>query len=279
MFKVYLSRSQTRRMSADHPIGDPTAFGQTNDPVTAIVGAAGAGLIGNIVGGVTQSDAQRQAAHTQADMFNRIVQQEQPFLQAGYGATNTLQQALGLAPGNAGGLGQGYLTQTFNPTQQQLEAYPGYQFNLTQGSRAIQNQMTPGSGALSGATLKSLMNFNQGLADTYYNNYFNQFQQQQNNIFNRLSNLAGLGQSAAGNLGNSGTQLGTGIASAQANAGGSLGAAISGGLNTAGQGALLSSILSGANPAGGGGSSSVFPSGSLNYGLPTSGFAAYGGAG
>lgn len=217
----------------------------------AIAGAAGLGAAGNIIGGITQSNAQEHAANTQADMFNKIVQQQQPFLQAGYGATSNLQQALGLTPGNAGGLGQGYLTQTFNPTQQQLENYPGYQFALNQGDRALQSQMTPGSGALSGATLKSLMSFNQGLANTTYGDYFNQFQTQQNNIFNRLSSLAGLGQNAAGNLGNAGTQLGTGIAGAQAAAGGSLGSAISGGLNTVGQGALLSSVLAGGGNTGG----------------------------
>lgn len=239
----------------------------------AVIGAGALGAAGNIVGGITQSDAQKQAAKTQADMFNKIVQQEQPFLQAGSNATGTLQQALGLQPGNAGGLGQGFLTQTFNPTQQQLENYPGYQFALEQGSKALQSSMTPGSGALSGATLKSLMGFNQGLANTNYGNYFNQFQTQQNNIFNRLSGLASLGQNAAGNLGNTGAQLGTGIAGAQAAAGGSLGSAISGAAGNIGQSALLSSVLAGGGAGGGGFNPSV---GNLNYGLPTSGFASYG---
>lgn len=41
--KFYLSRTQTRAMAADHPIGDPTggaAYGEKNDPVTAIVSIA-----------------------------------------------------------------------------------------------------------------------------------------------------------------------------------------------------------------------------------------------
>jgi hypothetical protein len=38
--KIYLSRSQTRAMSLDHPIGDPTggaAYGEKNDPISAAI--------------------------------------------------------------------------------------------------------------------------------------------------------------------------------------------------------------------------------------------------
>jgi hypothetical protein len=38
MSKIYLSRSISRSMSADHPVGDPTggaAYGEKNDPVSA----------------------------------------------------------------------------------------------------------------------------------------------------------------------------------------------------------------------------------------------------
>ena len=138
-------------------------------------------------------------------MFDTITGQEQPFLNAGYGATTSLQNLLVLAsnggtdPGT--GLPNGYLTQQFNPTQQQLDQYPGYQFALKTGGQAVRNADTPGVGALSGAALKDLTNFNVGTANQYYGQYFNQFQQQQNNIFDRLSNIASMGQNAAGNLG------------------------------------------------------------------------------
>ena len=41
--KHYLSRSETRAMASDHPIGDATggaAFGERNDPATAAVAIA-----------------------------------------------------------------------------------------------------------------------------------------------------------------------------------------------------------------------------------------------
>lgn len=200
----------------------------------AIIGAGALGAGASLLGSSDQADAQTQAAGTQSDMFNKIVQQEQPFISAGSGATSSLSGMLN--PG-------GYLTQQFNPTQQQLENYPGYQFQLQQGQQAIRNQDTPGMGALSGAALKDLSQFNQGLAASNYQNYFNQFQTQQNNIFDRLSGLASLGQNAAGNLGGPSASLGSGIAGAQAAAGGSIGAGIAGAGNSIGSSLTLAGLL------------------------------------
>jgi len=62
MSKIYLSRSISRTMSADHPVGDPTggaAYGEKNDPVSAafaIYGMSasyGAMMTGSIMAGVT----------------------------------------------------------------------------------------------------------------------------------------------------------------------------------------------------------------------------------
>jgi hypothetical protein len=46
MSKIYFSRSISRTMSADHPVGDPTggaAYGEKNDPVSAILSVAAMG--------------------------------------------------------------------------------------------------------------------------------------------------------------------------------------------------------------------------------------------
>lgn len=239
-----------------------------------IVAGAAIGAIGSVVAGGEQASGQEQAANTQAGMFNTIVGQEQPFLQGGYGAENSLNQLLGTAPttgagGTAGGTGLpgGYLTQTFNPTMQSLQNTPGYQFALQQGGQALENQNTPGVGALSGPALKSLMSFNQGAASTQYQNSFNNFQTQQTNIFNRLNSIAGMGQNAAGNLGNSGASLGTGIAQAQSAAAGSTAGGIVGATNNIGSGLTLSALMS-QNPNSNGwgnGSSFANPNGTLNY--------------
>lgn len=239
--------------------------------VAAAIGAsAAAGLAGSAISASgaqsaadTQSAAQQQAAQIQQQEFNTITQQEQPFMNAGYSATNQLSSML--SPG-------GYLnnptTPTFNAST--VTSSPGYQFAQQQGLSAVANNESANVGALSGPALKALTNFASGTAAQYYNDYFNQAntvfnqqQTQQNNIFDRLSAVAGLGQNAASNTGNAGAQLATGTAQAIAGAGasqaaGTVGAsnAISSGLTGAGNAFALNSILN-ANNAGGG-----------NYGVP-----------
>lgn len=62
--KVYLSRAQTKSMASEYPIGDPTggaAYGEFNDPVTAVVAA-----VGDAIGGAAIADAVGGAAATAA---------------------------------------------------------------------------------------------------------------------------------------------------------------------------------------------------------------------
>lgn len=226
----------------------------------AIGGAAVVGAVGSNLAASTQASGQKQAAATQAGELSSIQQLENPFVQAGYGTTQSLSQLLGTAPAtgpggtdSATGLPGGYLTQQFNPTQQQLDQYPGYQFALKTGMQATQNADTPGSGALSGQTLKDLTNFATGTASNYYGQYFNQFQQQQNNIFSRLSGIAQLGQASAGGVASAGTQLGQGIAQAQAGAAASTAGGIVGSTNAVAN-SPLNYLLAGnlANTSGGG---------------------------
>ena len=216
--------------------------------IAVAIGAAGVlGAGASIYGANKQAGAQTQAANTQQGMFNTITGQEQPFLNAGYGATSKLNDLLGTS-GNTGASGYGSLTQPFNPTMDQLNAYPGYQFALQTGAQATRNADTPGVGALSGAALKDLTSFNVGMASQNYQNYFNNTQTQQTNIFNRLNAIAGLGQNAAGNLGNAGTSLGSGIAQAGAAAGGSQAAGIVGASNAlSGSAVPLAYLMSGQN--------------------------------
>jgi hypothetical protein len=112
-------------------------------------------------------------------------------------------------------LGGGGLTQkfSFNPTQQQLEQTPGYQFALQQGMKNVNNQLAAKGLNLSGAQAKGLSSFATGLADqTYQQQYQNALQNFMTNYgvqsdqYNRLSGLLGLGQNAAAGVGNAGLQ-------------------------------------------------------------------------
>lgn len=229
--------------------------------ISGVIGAAGAKSAAN-----TQASAENQASSDQMSMFNTIQGQEQPFLQAGQGATTQLSSML--QPG-------GYLNNqtstpfSFNPSS--ITSSPGYQFAQTQGLQQTQNAIAPNVGALSGPALQALTNYSTGNAEQYYNNYFNQAQSayntnfntqqtQQQNIFSRLSGIAGLGQNAASNTGTAGTALGTGAAQATAAAGGAQAAgtvgaanALGGAASSAGNGYALSSILNANSGAGGNG--------------------------
>jgi hypothetical protein len=220
---------------------------------------AGAVLVGGVVAGAgsavagsEQAGADKTAANTQQSMFNTIVGQEQPFMQAGYGATSQLSNLLGTS-GNTGAAGYGSLDAPFTPQDYLNNQDPGYQFQLQTGGQAVRNADTPGLGALSGASLKDLMGFNQQMAATGYQNAFNRYQTQQSNVFGRLSGLAGLGQNAASNTGTAGTSLGTGIAQAQAAQGAATAGGIVGSTNALGSAANTTGLLSylaGSQPSG-----------------------------
>lgn len=74
-----------------------------------------------------------------------------------------------------------------------LRSTPGYQFTLDQGTQAIDRNAAASGRLNSGATLKALQTYGEGVADQTYENYMN-----------RLYSLAGLGQASTTSLGNLG---------------------------------------------------------------------------
>ena len=118
-----------------------------------------------------------------------------PYLQTGSTAATNLGAAL--SPGGA-------LTTTFTaPTAQQVQNTPGYQFQLAQGNQAVQRLAAASGGLQSGGTLKSLDQYSQGLASTYYQNAFNNaLQGYQTNYQNTLGSLM-----AGTNVGLQGTNM------------------------------------------------------------------------
>lgn len=157
---------------------------------------------------------------------------------AGVAASGSPAQG-GATPGdpNAGGAGYGSLTASFTPQDFLNNQDPGYGFELQQGTQALRNAAGAGSGALSGAALKDLVGYSQGFARTGYNDAFNRFNTQNNNVYSRLSGLATLGQASAGNVAAAGTAL-AGQQSQALQAGGAAeGGAIVGAANAIGGGA------------------------------------------
>lgn len=185
----------------------------------AAIGAYGANQ--QRVASSRASDAQQNAANQAmllSSQQNQLTREDlAPWLKAGKGALEEQQALMGLGGDTAGAM-------------RALQSSPGYQFRQQQGLRSLEGGLAARGGMGSGKAMAAGQNYAQNFASNEYGNRLSQ-----------LSGLSGMGQSAAGNLGQFGAQYGgrmsdlmTGsanaygagqLASANATQGGLLGAA------------------------------------------------------
>ena len=165
-----------------------------------------------------QAGAAKDAAQTQTDIFNKTFDAGQPYRDSGAAATARLRDLLGISD-NTGADGFGSLTKSFTPADFLANKDPGYDFQLQQGQKALQNSQAANGGVLSGAALKELIGFNQGFASTGYQNAFDRWLNSNNATYSRLGNLASLGENSAVGAGNSGANFAGGIGNALIGAG------------------------------------------------------------
>lgn len=144
-------------------------------------------------------------------------------------------------PGAAGGLGYGYLTHQFNTSDLQGNLAPNYNFQLNQGLGQAANAASMGGGLLGGNALQGMNAFAQNYAQNAYQQAFQNYTTNQNNIAGRLGSLAQLGQASATGSASGAPLFSQGISqtiqgAGQAQASGSVGMAnaLSSGLNNAG---------------------------------------------
>jgi hypothetical protein len=189
-----------------------------------------------------QYQASQDAAKQQREMFDILNAQQKPYREAGYGALNQINTMLP------------QFTKEFTSADLIRNLDPSYQFMLQQGLGATGQAMNVGGGG-SNVDL-ARQRFAQEYAKTGAQQAFNNYQSQQSNIYNRLSNLAGIGQAAqtqsntlGSNTANALSQLGIGGASALG--AGQVGAAnaMAGAYGGIGNALTLSSLLT---PQGGG---------------------------
>jgi hypothetical protein len=162
----------------------------------AIVGAGALSAIGSTVAAGQQAGAAQNATDTQLAMFNQVMGNLQPYMTAGQGALG--QQVAGLnasATGGPGG-GPGFLHQ-FGPADLASNLAPNYGWGLAQGQGAVTNANAASGGALGGNALTGMEAFTQNYAQGAYQQAFSNYQNQQNNIYSRLGNIAQLGQASA----------------------------------------------------------------------------------
>ena len=193
----------------------------TNTPLgTATLLGAGTNLLSNLAtnnaisnAASNQAAAAQQAGSTLKDIYNQQLGFVQPYQQLGTQGVNAISANMP------------YLQHQFNAADLQAGLAPNYDFMLQQGQMANQRAANMGGGAIGGNALQGLNKFTQDYAGNAYQNAFNNYQTQRQNIYNTLSNIAGLGQTAnqqaigAGTgYGQQQTALTTGLAAAQAGA-------------------------------------------------------------
>ena len=237
--------------------------------------AAGIGAVGAIGGALISGSAAKSAAGEQAAaaeqasqnalyQYDQTKAQLQPFTNAGTAALGSLETALGL-PGGTGPnplMANGLPGLTFQPTQAQLAATPGYQFDLTQGLQAVQNSNAAQGRGISGAALKGAASYATGLANNTLTTQQGIFQNNLQNVINPLTGLVQTGENAGATVGAQGVQAvqnanALSVGGANASAAGTIGAAnaassaLSGIGNSALNYSLYNSLLGGGGIGGG----------------------------
>jgi len=131
-----------------------------------------------------QAQATQAAQDAQERIFERQVELQEPFRQAGINALNKLIP----------------LTDYTKFGMDQFTQNPGYAFRLSEGMKGLERTAAARGGLLSGATLKGAQRFGQDLASQEYQNAFNRYQTERAAQLNPLQSLAGVGQTSANTL-------------------------------------------------------------------------------
>ena len=155
----------------------------------AVVGSSLIGANAASSAASTQANAANNAAQLSNQQYQQTRQDQMPWMQAGQTALNALTP-----------LATNYTPFSYNS----MTADPGYQFRLQQGQEALGHQNAARGGAVSGTSLKAMQDYAQNSASNEYNNAFNRYQTERNAQLNPLQSLAGVGQTTAAQLGQSG---------------------------------------------------------------------------
>lgn len=213
----------------------------------AIIGSSLFGASASKSAANTQAAAADRAAELQKQQFERQVELQAPFREAGVRALPELEAASRYTP--------------FGMAQFQQD--PGYGFRLAEGQKALEAQAAMRGGLISGNALRAASRYGQEMGSQEYTNAFNRYQTERQARLNPLQSLAGMAQTSVGQLGQAGQAYAAGageagMQAANARASGYMGgaSALSQGLNQYmgySQGQERNALLSRAIGGGGGG--------------------------
>jgi len=176
---------------------------------SALIGAGASKSAANV-----QASAADRAAQLEREQFERQVELQAPFREAGVRALPELEAASRY--------------KTFG--MDQFTADPGYGFRLAEGQKALDRQAAARGGLISGGALRAAQRYGQEMGSQEYTNAFNRYQIERQARLNPLQSLAGVGQTSVAQLGQAGRAMTSGVseamgAGAQARASGYVGGA------------------------------------------------------
>ena len=186
----------------------------------AIIGSALVGGVAANRAARTQASAADRAAQLQQEQFNRQVELQAPFREAGVRALPELEAASRYTPFGMG----------------EFQADPGYGFRLSEGQKALDRQAAARGGLISGGALKAATRYGQEMGSQEYTNAFNRYQTERQARLNPLQSLAGMAQTSTGQLGQAGQAMATGVGEAGAQAAQARASGYMGGVNALTQG-------------------------------------------
>jgi len=145
----------------------------------------------------TQAESADRATELQERMFNKQLELQEPFRQAGVNALNRLES------GDIMG-----------------EMDPSYKFRFGEGMKALERSAAARGGLISGGALKAAQRYGQDVASTEFGN-----------AYNRLASRAGFGQTATGAMGTAAGQFGANAGNLMTGAGAARASGYVGGAN------------------------------------------------
>ena len=180
----------------------------------AAIGSAVIGSRASRSAANTQAASADRAAELQQEQFERQVELQAPFREAGVRALPELEAASRYTPFG----------------MDQFQADPGYAFRLSEGQKQLDRMAAIRGGQISGSSLKAAARFGQDMGSQEYSNAFNRYQTERNARLNPLQSLAGMSQTSTNQLGAAGQNYANAAgqamgAAAQARASGYMGGA------------------------------------------------------
>ena len=176
-------------------LADVFGIGPASKQANAVENAAG-----------QSAAASRYATDLQKAMFDKQIELQQPWLQAG---TNALTKMQG---------GEYALPESFKYDPNSMYQDPGYAFRMSEGMNALNRSMTAKGLGVSGANVKGALKYGQNLGSQEFGNAYQRALDEYNarvarstTGYNRLASLAGVGQTGANTIGSAASNYGANV--------------------------------------------------------------------